>query len=514
MKACLLAALQDTFAREAVRAAVVHEQRTFAFRDLTIRAREGAGWLQSLGVRKGDRVVLCTANKRAFIFGHLAALFAGAVALPLNPRFTREELLFFLHDSGARVAIVGDQAKALAESLRTDLPALHHVVPDVTVLDAPKSTYRVVPVNADDPCLILYSSGTTGWPKGVVHTHGNVASSLLALQKCWRLTPDDVVLNVLPLFHIHGLCFATLLTLLAGGCLILDEFEPQRTMERVKECSVFMAVPTIYYRFLEQPNFRDLAAIWTKTRLFTCGSAPIRAEVLPELEAILGKPVINRYGMTEAFVITSLPLDGPWPNGSVGKALDGVEVRVREGEAPAEPRATQDPGALAARQEPRPPVVGEVGAVQIRGPNLFREYWKKPNETSAAFASGWFETGDLGVLDAGGFLTLVGRKNDLIITSGFNVYPQVVERVINDCPGVRESCVVGVPDERKGERVVAVVVRSDPALDEDRLRTFWSERLVDYQRPRSVVFVDALPRNAMGKVVRRELRDLIAKEPS
>jgi malonyl-CoA/methylmalonyl-CoA synthetase len=492
MSAWFLPALQDTFAEQAVRAAVVHEQRTFTFRDLTIRAREGAGWLQSLGVRKGDRVVLCTANKRAFVFGHLAALFAGAVSLPLNPRFTREELRFFLQDSGARVAIVGEETNAIAESLRPELPLLCHVVPDIVVLDAPKSTYRVVTLNADDPCLLIYSSGTTGWPKGVIHTHGNVASSLLALQKCWRVTPDDVVLNVLPLFHIHGLCFATLLTLLCGGCVILDEFEPQQTMARIRECSVFMAVPTIYYRFLEQPNFRDMAKTWTKTRLFTCGSAPIRAEVLPELEAILGKPVINRYGMSEAFVITSLPLDGPWPSGSVGKPLDGVEVRVD-----AEP--------------------GGVGAVQIRGPNLFRGYWKKgsgvvsdPKTTPDPF----FDTGDLGVLDAAGFLTLVGRKNDLIITSGFNVYPQVVERVINDCPGVREACVVGVPDARKGERVVAVVVRADPTLDEERLRAFWIERLVDYQRPKSVMFVEALPRNAMGKVVRRELRDLIAKEPS
>ena len=248
----------------------------------------------------------------------------------------------------------------------------------------------------------------------------------------------------------------------------------------IRECSVFMAVPTIYYRLLEQTNFREVAKTWTKARLFTCGSAPIRAEVLPELEAILGKPVINRYGMSEAFVITSLPLEGPRPYGSVGLPLEGIEVRVVG--------------------DPR-----EVGAVQLRGQNLFRAYWNKPDTTRDALASGWFETGDLGILDDAGYLTLVGRKNDLIITSGFNVYPQVVERVINECPGVRESAVLGVPDPRKGERVVAVVVRAEPGLDEARLRAFWSNRLVDYQRPREVVFVDALPRNAMGKVLRREL---------
>jgi len=220
--------------------------------------------------------------------------------------------------------------------------------------------------------------------------------------------------------------------------------------------------------------------------------------VLPRLEAILGKPVINRYGMTEAFVITSLPLDGPWPYGSVGKVLDGVELRV-----------VGEPGASARG----------VGAVQIRGPSLFRGYWKQSPDARpsppAPLPEGeggneWFDTGDLGSIDSNGFLTLVGRKNDLIITSGFNVYPQVVERIINECPGVRESAVLGVPDDRKGERVVAVVVREDATLDENRLNAHLSERLVDYQRPKSIVFMDALPRNAMGKVLRRELRDQIA----
>jgi malonyl-CoA/methylmalonyl-CoA synthetase len=483
-----LHALQEAFGKHAARRAVVVQQRIFTYTDLLAHAREGAGWLQSLGVCKGDRVAVCTPNKRAFLHAHLAALFAGAVTLPLNPRFTREELRFFMQDSGARVAIVGEESRPILESLRGELPELRALIADVTVLDLPKSTYRTVNIVADDPCLILYSSGTTGWPKGIVHTHANAASSLRALAKCWRFTPEDVVLNVLPLFHIHGLCFATQLTLLSGGCLIVDEFEPSKTMERVRDCTVFMAVPTIYYRLLEQPAFRAVAKTWTKTRLFTCGSAPIRAEALPELEAILGKPVLNRYGMSEAFVITSLPVDGPWPHGSVGVPLDGVEVRLMCDAVLAKP--------------------GEVGPVQLRGPNLFREYWNQADLTRDAFASGWFETGDLGVFDDAGFLTLVGRKNDLIITNGYNVYPQVVERVLNECPGVGESAVLGVPDPRKGERVVAVMVRSDPKLDENRLRAFCADRLVDYQQPREIVFIEALPRNAMGKVLRKDLQKL------
>jgi malonyl-CoA/methylmalonyl-CoA synthetase len=339
---------------------------------------------------------------------------------------------------------------------------------------------------------MLYSSGTTGRPKGVVHTHTNVASSLRALQQCWRFTADDVLVNVLPLFHIHGLSFATHLSLLTGGRMLMeDSFHPRHTLELVGQGTVFMAIPTFYYSLLDRPEFKCAARRWRDVRLFTCGSAPIRPDVLPELEETLGRPVINRYGMTEAHVITSLPLDGPWPRGSVGLPLPGIEVRV-----------TNDNNTLAS--------LGEVGSVQLRGPNLFREYWRRSDATREAFASGWFDTGDLGTRDASGFLTLVGRKNDLIITNGFNVYPQVVERVINECPGVQESVVVGVPDKKRGERVMAAVVRSDETLTARALRTFLSDRLVDYQRPADVVFVAALPRNAMGKVQRRELREQLS----
>ncbi len=491
MSAPFLDELLVTFARQSARPALVYRGRTVTYGELEARAGRCAAWLQTLGVGPGDRVALSSADKLAFLVAHLGALLAGGVSLPLNPRFTRDELRYFLADSGSAVAVMGEGHHALAEGLRPEIPGLRAVVSDAAVAEAPQGRHRPVAVAADDPCLLFYSSGTTGWPKGVVHTHASTASGLGALRDCWRLGPDDVVVNVLPLFHVHGLSIATHLCLLAGGCqLTEDAFDPRQTLAVIGRGSVFMAVPTIYYRLLEQPEFRQAARSWQGVRLFTCGSAPVRPEVLPELEGILGRPVINRYGMTEAHVITSLPLDGPWPQGSVGTPLSGIEVRV-------------------AREDGEAAAPGEVGSVWLRGPNLFREYWRKPDATRAALATGWFETGDLGSRDAAGFLTLVGRKNDLIITSGFNVYPPVVERVINACPGVRESAVVGVADVRRGERVVAVVVR-DGELDEARLRAWWDERLVDYQRPRAVVFVDSLPRNAMGKVLRRELRDWLA----
>lgn len=468
--------LRDSLCRHSGRRALEHQGRAYSYADLERLVEKAAARLQHHGLAPGDRVALWTGAKFPFLIAHLAILHAGGVSLPLNPKLPLAELPYFLTDSAARLIIAGADQVGLVEQV----PGVGRVLADAELLQSAPSALRRIDTQPSDACLLIYSSGTTGWPKGVIHSQANLAASLHALAACWRFTAEDVVVNVLPLFHIHGLSFATQLPLLVGAAVLLeDTFHPTQTLEAIGRGTVFMGVPTIYYRFLQESAFSEAAPNW-RTRLFTCGSAPIRPEVLPRLEAILGRPVINRYGMTEAHVITSLPLDGPWPQGSVGLPLAGVEVRVQA--AP-----------------------GEVGAVLVRGPNLFQGYWGKPEATQKAFASGWFETGDLGFLDAQGFLTLVGRSNDLIITNGFNVYPQVVERVLNECPGVRESAVVGVPDEMHGERVVAWVV-SDGQVDETRLRAWCETRLVDYQRPRRFCFTDALPRNAMGKVLLADLR--------
>jgi malonyl-CoA/methylmalonyl-CoA synthetase len=481
--------LRATFATRASKTAIQWRDRSLTFGELDRMARCWASSLQDAGVGPGDRVAITTREKTQFLAAHLGALHAAAVSLPLNPGLTRDELRYCLEDSGAAAVVAGGDQRPIVESLRSGLPGLRAVLPDDLPVHARQSPVSEPPIARDDPCLMLYSSGTTGRPKGVVHTHSNLASALRGLIECWRFTPDDVLINVLPLFHIHGLSFAAHLSLLCGCCMLMDQsFHPRNTLELLRQGTVFMAIPTFYYSFLERPEFKAAAREWRSLRLCTCGSAPIRPEVLPELEELLGRPVINRYGMTEAHVVSSLPLDGPWPPGSVGVPLSGIELRVM-------------------KEDGTPAAPGELGTVEIRGPNLFREYWQKPDATREAFASGWFDTADLGSRDAAGFLTLVGRKNDLIITSGFNVYPQVVERVINECPGVRESAVVGVPDRKRGERVAAAVVRSDETLSSNTLRTYLNEHLVDYQRPSEVVFVAALPRNAIGKVMRRELRE-------
>lgn len=482
--------LRATFADRSPHTAVEWRGRAYSYGELERLALAAGALLRERGMGPSERVAVWTADRFAFLVAHLGVLLGGGVSLPLNPKFTREEMRHFLADSAAAVVVADPDGVPLLDELRPSLPGLRRVVTAGEVLAAPPCSAPPATTAAGDPCLTLYSSGTTGRPKGVVHTPANLGSSLRALRDCWRVTPDDAVLHVLPLFHIHGLSFAAQTTLLAGGRLLLEDgFHPDRTLAAAGRTTVFMAVPTIYYRLLEHPGFREAARGLSGVRLFTCGSAPIRPEVLPVLEEILGRPVINRYGMTESHVIASLPLDGPWPWGSVGLPLAGVEVEVVDSAG-----------------QPLP--VGEVGAVRVRGPNLFREYWRNPEATAKAFATGWFDTGDLGSFDADGFLTLAGRSTDLIITSGYNVYPQVVERAVNECPGVRESAVFGLPDPIRGETVAAAVVRSELALDEGRLRTFLGTRLIDYQRPRVFVFVDELPRNAMGKVVAAELRKL------
>jgi malonyl-CoA/methylmalonyl-CoA synthetase len=487
-----LAELKATFAAQPGACAIMDNERSVSYGELDTRAARFAAKLALLGVEPGDRVAIATPEKRSFLAAHLGALYAGAISLPLNPRYTTDELRYFLEDSGARVAVVGDQPRPLVESLQGSLPDLRTVLDDRAAWNAPQGSFSEPAISSEAPCLMIYSSGTTGRPKGVVHTQANLAASIKALQSMWRFTADDVVLNVLPLFHVHGLSFGAHLSLLTGCRILLEEsFQTRRTLDALSRATVFLAIPTFYYNFLDEPDFSTRAPTWSHVRLFTCGSAPIRAEVLPGLEAVLNRPVINRYGMTEAHVITSLPLDGPWPQGSVGIPLCGIELRVQKDDGNAS-------------------MPGEVGSVRIRGPNLFREYWHQPEATRDAFSCGWFDTGDLGYRDVNGFLTLVGRKHDLIITNGYNVYPQVVERVIGECPGVRECAVVGLPDRMRGERVAAAVVPKGEALTEAGLRSYLRDRLIHYQRPVDIVFVAALPRNTMGKILRRELRAQIS----
>jgi len=496
-----IALLEDQFIHNPDSVAIIHNDDTLTYRQLHEKAMNVAATVQDKGLKVGDRVILYMPDKLDFLIIHLGIILSGGVSLPLNFSFTKEEMLYFINDSEAEYVFASGKQAILVEDISGDCPSLKEIInPAETVLKDNSKHYKKVHIVLDDNCFILYSSGTTGTPKGVVHTHRNLAGSLLALQKCWRFTSEDVLLNALPLFHIHGLSFATHLSLITGSSMILeDKIHPIKTMNKIADATVFMAVPTIYYAFLRRPEFKEKAKDWKRTRLFTCGSAPIRPEVLPELETILGSPLINRYGMTESHVITSLPLDGPYPQGSVGLPLDGIELKlVTEG------------GKCIFSNSLAKEDYGTVGEVKIRSDNLFDHYWKNPEASAREFdKDGFFSTGDLGRLDELGFLTLAGRIKDLIIVGGYNVYPPVVERVINGFPQVKESAVIGIDDQKKGEQVVAVVV-ADGVLDINKLKQYCQDNLVNYQTPTRFVILDALPRNTMGKILKRVIKaDLV-----
>jgi malonyl-CoA/methylmalonyl-CoA synthetase len=493
--------LLHQFDKAADKPAIIYHGEVLTFGQLESKARSIGAFLQDKGLEKGDRVILYTPEKLSFLIVHLGIILSGGVSLPLNFRFTKDEMLYFIHDSGACFVFASGEQASLINQVKDRCPKLREIIsPTEAVLKNGSKKFKEPHLRAEDSCFMLYSSGTTGRPKGVVHTHMNLASSLLDLKTCWEFVPEDILLNVLPLFHIHGLSFASHLSLISGASMILeDQFHPVKTMEKIMNATVFMAVPTIYYAFLRRHEFRKKAREWNKTRLFTCGSAPIRTEVLPELETILEGQLINRYGMTESHVITSLPLNGPFPHGSVGLPLDGVEMKLisKDGRTLSTGSAREDNHKV-------------VGEVKIKSKNLFSHYWNNPEETTSAFdKEGFFSTGDLGYLDEFGFLTLVGRKKDLIITDGYNVYPAIVERVLNSFTHVKESAVIGVPDEKRGEKVVAVVV-PEGHLHTGELKKYCQTHLVNYQVPARFELVDELPRNTMGKILKRVLREQVS----
>jgi len=459
--------LRHQFEENADNPAIIYHNEILTFGQLEKKAEKVGAFLQEKGLEKSDRAVLYTPEKLPFLIIHLGIILGGGVSLPLNFNFTKEEMIYFLNDSGARFVFASDKQAALIKEIKDQCPELEEVIEPAKAVEIDVSKkFKEVEIEAEDHCFILYSSGTTGRPKGVVHTHRNVAASLLALQKCWKFTPEDILLNALPLFHIHGLSFATHLALVSGGSMILgDRFHPLKTMEKIKDATVFMGVPTIYYAFLRRPEFKEKAKKWYKTRLFTCGSAPIRSEVL-------------------------------FKQGSVGLPIDGIEMKL----------VSEDGKALFAgtKGENGSPVVGEV---KIRSKNLFSHYWNKPEATSMAFdQEGFFSTGDLGYIDENGFLTLVGRKDDLIITHGYNVYPPVIEGVLNEFAQVKESAVIGIPDQRKGEKVIAIIVPNG-ILNIKELKKHCQAKLVNYQRPVHFELVKELPRNTMGKILKRVLKE-------
>ncbi len=436
--------------------------------------RRVAGRLQAAGLEPGDRMLFSAESSAELVIVHIAALRSGIVVVPANTAYRERELAHVVTDARPKAAYVddGDRARWVEEATERRMVMIG---PDLDLPDREPATLdRSGP---HDPALIGYTSGTTGSPKGAVLTHANLLAGSEAVRLAWRWTSSDRLVLALPLFHVHGLCVGLHGTLLAGAsAVLLPRFDVDAVLDAAgeHEASLFFGVPTMYHRLARSARVRELATL----RLCVSGSAPLPAELHRALAELGGQEVLERYGMTETMMNVSNPYEGERRPGSVGFPLPGVELRL-EGD--------------------------EEGEILLRGPNVFAGYWERPQESSESFTDGWFRTGDLGTFDPDGYLRILGRSKELIISGGLNVYPREVEDVLLEHPGVAEVAVVGLPSEEWGEEVTAFVVAAADSTTAEALRSFASGRLAPFKCPRRVQFVDSLPRNALGKVLKHEL---------
>ncbi len=474
------------------------------FRDGTVlthaafleQAARFAHVLTESGLKPGDRVAVQVHKSAEALALYAACVQAGIVFLPLNTAYTVDELDYFIDNSGARIVICDDGSKTLLQPVADRLGAGVETLnadgsgslSDVSA--AMPAHYPTVERSADDLAAFLYTSGTTGRSKGAMLSQDNLLSNAATLADLWRFTAKDVLLHALPIFHTHGLFVATNVTLIAGGSMIfLPKFDQDAVIELLPKATAMMGVPTFYTRLLGDDRFnRDLTG---HMRLFVSGSAPLLAETHKDFEDRTGHRILERYGMTETNMNTSNPYDGARKAGTVGPPLPGVELKITD----------------AATGEDLPG--GEIGQIEVRGPNVFKGYWQMPEKTAAELRdNGFFITGDLGRIDEDGYVQIVGRNKDLIISGGYNIYPKEIELLLDEQPGVMESAVIGVPHADFGETVLGLIVpRPGETPDLDQILQVAGTSLARFKHPRKLVVVDSLPRNTMGKVQKNLLRD-------
>lgn len=465
--------------------------------DMLAESARIAAALKAMGLMPGDRVAVQVEKSAAALMLYLGAVRAGAVFLPLNTGYTASEVGYFLQNAEPTL-FVCDPAKQRDLAQVASTAGVTHL----ETLDAEgkgslaerwsqePDQFDDVPRGSEDLAAILYTSGTTGLSKGAMLSHDNLASNAHTLRRAWRFTADDVLIHALPIFHTHGLFVATNITLVAGGSMVfLPKFDPDRVLSVMPRATAMMGVPTFYSRLLAHPGLTREAA--GGMRLFVSGSAPLLAETHAQFRDRTGHAILERYGMTETNMNTSNPYEGDRRAGTVGFPLDDVALRI------VDPESGQ-------RLD-----TGEVGIIEVKGPNVFQGYWRMPEKTAAEFRSdGYFITGDLGVIDTDGYVSIVGRAKDLIISGGFNVYPKEIESELNKVAGVAESAVIGVPHPDFGEGVTAVIVRApDHTVSDTAILAQLDGKLARFKQPKKVLFVDELPINAMGKVQKNVLRD-------
>ena len=455
-----------------------------------------ANALRAAGLAPGDRVAVQAAKSPEMLALYAATITAGMIFLPLNTAYTPEELAYFIKDCTPGMLLVDKDRAAQMQDRANQLGTRLETLGTGSSFDALAATQPCditpSPRQPDDLAALLYTSGTTGRSKGAMLSHDNLLSNAQALAEAWHFTSADILLHALPVFHAHGLFVANNTVLLTGGSMIFQpKFDLDQIIAALPKATAMMGVPTFYTRLLQDPRLtRDLV---THIRLFISGSAPLLAETHQAWTARTGHAILERYGMTETTMITSNPYHGERRPGTVGHPLRDVQIRVVD----------QQTGAQIAQ--------GETGMIELRGPNVFKGYWNMPEKTAQEFREdGYFITGDLGKIDPDGYLHIVGREKDLIISGGYNVYPKEIELALDDMLGVLESAVIGVPHPDFGEAVLAVLVPADTAPDIEAITASLSQNMARYKQPKAFIQLPELPRNTMGKVQKAALRATFA----
>ena len=455
-----------------------------------------ANFLTQQGVQKGDRVAVQVEKSPHVLFLYLACLRAGFVYLPLNTAYTKNELSYFLENAEPTVVVCRTESSELFSNFKNEI--LKYVFTldtneQGTLIEQSRNVttdFDTVACDTDDIAVILYTSGTTGRPKGAMITHGNLAANGLALQKAWNWQQSDVILHALPIFHIHGLFVACHNVLLGGSkMLFLEKFDCKTIIQLLPKATVFMGVPTFYTRLLDDENFTH--DVCQNMRLFISGSAPLLEQTFDDFQKCSGHTILERYGMTETGMNTSNPVNGERLAGTVGLPLPGVEVRIVD-------------------ENNQTVKKNDVGILQVRGDNVFKGYWQMPEKTAEEFTDdNFFITGDMATYNDKGYISIVGRNKDMVITGGYNVYPKEVELLLDENEGVKESAVIGLAHKDFGEAVTAIVVAKDinSPPDADELRKQLKEQLASYKTPKKIIFIEQLPRNTMGKVQKNILRE-------
>ena len=465
------------------------------YRELDSETAKLANGLKELGLSEGDRVTVQVDKCIEMVYLYLACVRSNIIFHPLNPAYKEKELSYFLDDAKPSLFISNEETISSISDL-----SLEHSIDHLFVLNndgsgnfsdisTSEDNYITVACSDDDIAALLYSSGTTGKPKGIMLSHGNISSNAESLVKAWGFQKSDCLLHALPIYHVHGLFVALGCVFMTGAKLKwLESFDADVVLKSIPECTVMMGVPTYYTRLLK----RDLldSKLTEGIRLFISGSAPLLEETFNEFNQRTNHQILERYGMTETNMNTSNPLKGNRKPGTVGLPLEDVQVRVVD-------------------EENNVLSQGEIGNLQIKGPNVFKGYWEMPEKTKEDFSKdGFFNTGDKGLIDEGGYVSIIGRSKDMIISGGLNVYPKEIESLIDKIDGVLESAVIGLSDEDLGEKVVAVIVSEESkTLDEKKVISEIKDQLAGFKAPKEVKFIDQLPRNAMGKVQKNILRE-------